>query len=190
MRQLFLLFLIVNFSILSFSQSNEVKILNIDKKYQKIEKSINQKKVRKQYFEYKCPNGNEHGTVWFIFKKDDLVKIEINSIIDDEDSQKTGYYFTDDQLIFVYNEAVSPQTTDSGKVIYHYTEKGIYFESENAFYCSEKNFNLNPGDLKKVISDNTPEDEIDCDDIEFFKEHLSVVQQLKNNKDEITLCIW
>jgi hypothetical protein len=190
MIKLISVFLILNVTLIANAQSKEDKIKDIRKKYQQIENSITEKKIRKQYFEYRCSESNEHGTVWFIYNKEKLQKIEISSIINEENSQTTRYYFWDDELFFVFYESAVPQTIDANQVMYNYTEKRIYFDKGSPFQCLLKNFSENPNDANRIKSEDIASTQVDCNNIEFIQEHLKVVQKYKDIKDEITLCIW
>jgi hypothetical protein len=190
MIRLIPVFLIFNIILNADAQSKEDKIKDVRKKYQQIENSITEKKIRKQYFEYRCPESNEYGTVWFIYNKDKLQKIEINSIKNEENSQTTRYYFWDNELFFVFHESVAPLTIDTNEMIYNYTEKRIYFANGNPFQCLLKTYINNPNDVKVIKSENVASIEVDCNNLDFIQEHLKVVQKYKDVKDEITLCIW
>lgn len=173
-----------------FSQANEDQIKDIRKKYRIIEGTILKKKTTKQYFEYRCDENNEMGTVWFIYSNKELRKIEINSILNGENSQITMYYFWNNQLFFAYHQSVAPQYVDDTEMIYHYKEKRIYFDNEKPFRCHEKSYKNSTKNEKTINSEDVANAEVNCTDIEFINENLKIVQQYKDLKTEISLCIW
>jgi len=62
-----------------------------------------------------------------------LRKIEISSLINEENSQTTRYYFWDDELCFVFHESVAPQMIEKNEMIYHYYEKEFILIKEIQF---------------------------------------------------------
>jgi len=120
----------------------------------------------------------------------ELRKIEINSVINGENSQITMYYFWNDQLFFAYHQSVAPQYVDETEMIYHYNEKRIYFNDEQPFRCLEKEFANSTNDEKIIKSEDVANVEVNCTNIEFIEEHLKTVKQYEDIKNEISLCIW
>ncbi|MDF1550086.1 MAG: hypothetical protein P1P88_19830 [Bacteroidales bacterium] len=130
------------------------------------------------------------GTVWFIYSDNELRKIEINSILNGENSQITMYYFWKHQLFFAYHQSIAPQYVDNTEMIYHYTEKRVYFNTERPFRCLEKAYEISTKDEQTIKPEDVANIEVNCTAIEFMNENLKTVQQFKDLKKEISLCIW
>ena len=144
--------------------------------------------------EYNCPDNSDYGTILCYYAKNSLRKIDIQSIIVEENSQNLKFYLWDNELFFIFYPSIAPQYIDANNTNYHYREGRYYVHRSELIKCLEKEYISGGNDDPESALKNTANSPGNCNDFNDFKTILfdikKILEEQINDDDILPICLW